>query len=271
MSTKFEGKVVEIKVAADRVFDGNVFEGKVVVVTGAGSGIGRGIAAGFCRDGAQVVGLGRTRSTLEETARRYGGGRMHVVVGDAASAEDVDRLFREVRARFGRTDILINNAAVYPKVSFLESSMTEWARVMEVNVVGVARCCHLALPGMLERGYGRVVNVGSMAWKAPLPQSSSYAASKAALRALTRAIAAEIDHERYPNVLVNELLPGIFRTSMSEGGEDPMSAYDHVRTVAALPSGGPHGQTFEKSALQPEDERLKTRAKRILARIARAR
>lgn len=245
-----------------------MFRGKVVVITGAGSGIGRGMAAGFCRDGAEVIGFGRTRETLEETARRYGEGRMHTVVGDVASDADVERLFREARARFGRVDILVNNAAIYPKVSFLESSISDWARVMEMNVVGVARCCHHALPGMLERKHGRIVNVGSMAWKAPIPQSSAYSASKAALRALTRAIAAEIDHERYPDVLVNELLPGIFRTSMSEGGEDPMIAYEHVRTVASLPSGGPHGQTFEKSALQLPEERLKTKAKRVLLRLA---
>lgn len=246
---------------------GATFEDKVVVITGAGSGIGRGIASGFCRDGARVVGFGRTRSALEETARQHGRGRMHVVVGDVSKDADVERLFEEVEERHGRVDILINNAAVYPKVGFLESSVNEWARVMEMNVVGVARCCHRALPGMLDRGYGRIINVGSLAWRAPIPASSAYSASKAALRALTMGIASEIDRERYPNVLVNELLPGVFKTAMSEEGEDPMTVYEHARTLASLPSGGPTGITFMKSEIYVSDPGLRARAKKVISRL----
>lgn len=246
---------------------GMLFAQKVVVITGAGSGIGRGIASGFCGDGADVVGFGRTRSALEETARQHGRGRMHVVVGDVAKQEDVDRLFAETHERYGRVDVLVNNAAVYPKVTFLDTPVSEWARVMEMNVVGVARCCHLALPGMLERGHGRIINVGSLAWKAPIPASSAYSASKAAMRALTLAIASEIDRARYPDVLINELLPGIFKTSMSEQGDDPMSVYAHARTLASLPSGGPTGQTFMQSEIYVPDQGIRARAKRMLSRL----
>jgi hypothetical protein len=83
---------------------------------------------------------------------------------------------------------------------------------------------------------------------------------------LTRAIAAEIDHERYPDVLVNELVPGMVRTRMSEVGEEPAAVYQHVRFVAGLPSGGPHGKTFDRSAIEIEDYRLRTRVKRLLAK-----
>lgn len=244
------------------------FHQKVVLITGAGTGIGRGMAAGFCRDGAEVIGFGRTRSTLEETAHRYGQGRMHVVAGDVSKVQDVERLFEEVKARHGRIDILVNNAAVYPRQAFLEAPIAEWARVIEMNVVGVARCCHLALPEMLRRGYGRIINVGSLAWKAPIPASSAYSASKAALRALTLAIASEIDRTRYPDVLVNELLPGVFKTAMSEQGDDPMSVYEHARTLASLPSGGPTGMTFMQSEIYVPDRGLRSRAKRTLSRLA---
>jgi len=215
---------------------------KVVVVTGAGSGIGRGFAAGFCADGAKVVGFGRTATDLEDTANRFGRGRFHAVVGDLAKAEDVERLFSEAERLHGRVDVLVNNAAVYPKESFLEASMDTFEHDLLVNVMGVARTCHRVLPGMLKRGYGRVINVGSFAYKAPIPRSALYSSSKGAVDALTRAIAADVTH---PNVLVNQLMPGIYRTRMTpDQGEDPMTAYPHAKAIATLPSGGPHGRTF---------------------------
>src|SRR5437762_8440775 len=105
------------------------FSDKTVVVTGAGSGIGRAIAVGFCSDGASVMGIGRTSGDLEETARLCVAGKMHFVVGDVARPEDVERLFSEAVQRHGKVDILVNNAALYPKVAFLESSHEEWSRV----------------------------------------------------------------------------------------------------------------------------------------------
>src|SRR5690349_14980050 len=111
--------------------------GKVVVVTGAGSGIGRGIAAGFCWDGAHVVGFGRHEESLRTTAELFGRGRMHVVAGDLAHREDVERLFAEVDRLFGRVDVLVNNAAQYPKTCFLDQPPEAWAEVLEVNVIGM--------------------------------------------------------------------------------------------------------------------------------------
>ncbi|MDD9938427.1 MAG: SDR family NAD(P)-dependent oxidoreductase [Myxococcales bacterium] len=228
------------------------FSDKVVVITGAGSGIGRGLAAGFCRDGAQVVGMGRTAESLEKTAAEHGQERMHTVVGDVAKQADVDRLFAEAIERHGRVDILINNAAIYPRVRFLDVDVDEWAKVLEVNVLGMARCCRAALPGMLERRSGRIVNLGSFAWKGPIDRASGYSVSKAAVHALTKAIAAEIDSSTYPDVLVNELLPGIVRTSMSETGDDPMDVYAHAKAVASLPAGGPTGKVFLRGQLHDE-------------------
>src|SRR5688572_1993077 len=113
--------------------------GKVVVITGAGSGIGKGLATGFCRDGAQVVGVGRTASTLAATAAELGG-RLHCIVGDVGSAADVDRLFAETLQRYGRVDVLINNAALYGRTEFLVTPPDQWAEELRVNVTGLARC-----------------------------------------------------------------------------------------------------------------------------------
>ena len=128
------------------------------------------------------------REALERTAERCGVGRMHCVVGDVARGSDVERLFVEACDRHGKVDILVNNAAEYPKLYFLDSSHAQWASAIETNVIGLALCCRKALPGMLERGHGRIINMGSFAWKGPIPASSAYAASKAAVFVLKKAL-----------------------------------------------------------------------------------
>ncbi len=238
------------------------FSGKTVIVTGAGSGIGRAAAAGFCADGAQVIGIGRTRSDLEQTAALCRPGAMRFVVGDVSRPEDVERLFVEAKNLSGRVDVLVNNAALYPKQGFLDGSHEDWRRVIEVNVIGMALCCRMALPDMLANGFGRIVNLGSFAWRGPIPNSSAYSVSKGAVGPLTKALASEIDRSRFPDVLVNQLMPGIVRTRMSESGEDAEAIYPHIRFVAGLPKGGPSGQTFVQSTLYEEHVGRKTRLKR---------
>ena len=240
---------------------------KTVVITGAGSGIGRALALGFAEDGANVVGFGRTRANLKETVQLCRSGHLSYVVGDVASEEDVARLFEEAIARHGQVDILINNAAIYPKVSFLDLPHREWARVIETNVVGVALCCRRALPEMLRRGFGRIINVGSFAGKHPIPDSSAYSTSKAALRSLTKALASEIDREKFPNVLVNEFVPIPVKTSMSSNGADPMAVYPHAKFVVGLPADGPTGRIFKGSVLHIEDYGLRARLRRALIKL----
>ena len=245
------------------------FSDKTVVVTGAGSGIGRAIAVGFCSDGASVIGIGRTSADLEGTARLCEGRGLRFVVGDVARPSDVKRLFSEALDRHGKVDILVNNAALYPKVAFLDSSDEEWSRVIYTNVIGMALCCREALPGMLARGFGRIINLGSFAWKKPIPNSSAYSASKGAVRAFTKALAIEVERSRYPDVLINELIPGRVRTRMSEIGEEPIDVYPHIRFVASLPRNGPTGETFVQSRLHIEDYGLRARLKRFIARASR--
>ncbi|MBN2195884.1 MAG: SDR family oxidoreductase [Polyangiaceae bacterium] len=247
---------------------GRQLEDCVVVVTGAGSGVGRGIAAGFCQDGAQVFGIGRTEADLERTAKTLGQGRMRWIVGDVSRGADVERLFALAEGECGRVDVVVNNAAVYPKVRFLAHDMEDFERGLAINVGGVARCCRRALPGMLARGYGRVINIGSFAHADPVPEASLYSASKGAMSVLTKAVAREIDPLEYPDVLVNELVPGVYRTRMTpDEGDDPMSAYPFVKNLVTLPRGGAHGRVFLRDRLIENHHGWRARLRRVLGRV----
>jgi NAD(P)-dependent dehydrogenase (short-subunit alcohol dehydrogenase family) len=236
-----------------------------VIVTGASGGLGRAMAEGFARDGALVIGFGRSKQDLEETRSRCPAGRMFAVPGDLTRKEDIETLFAEAQRHAGRVDVLVNNGARYPKLPFLGETFGDWEHAVLTNVIGTARCCHLALPGMLERGFGRIVNVGTFAWMGPIPNASAYSTSKGAIRPLTRSLASEVDRTRYPDVLINEFIPGKFRTGMSDEGEDAAAVYPHLRFVVSLPSGGPTGQTFFKSDMLQEPVRIKTRIRRALS------
>lgn len=237
-----------------------------VVITGASGGLGRAMALGLARDGATVIGFGRSAAGLQETRTMCPPGKMYTVAGDLTQRPDVEALFAEAHLRTGRVDVLINNGAAYPKKPFVGEPFADWEHAVLTNVIGTARCCHLVLPGMLARGFGRIINVGTFAWMGPIPSSSAYSASKGAIRPLTRALASEVDRGRYPDVLINEFIPGEYRTGMSDHGEEPEAVYPHLRHVISLPSGGPTGQTFLKSEMLQEPARLKTRIKRALSR-----
>jgi 3-oxoacyl-[acyl-carrier protein] reductase len=222
--------------------------GKVVVVTGAGSGIGQALAAGFNADGAQVVGFDRNAAGLDET-RRMCGGSMVAVVGDVTSEADVQRLVATALERFGRIDVMFNNAGIAHLGRLLERPFADWAAVVEVNLIGLARCSYHVLPHMLERGHGRIVNVSSRGAEAGLPEYSAYSASKAGVNLFTKALAREVLSEGHRDVLVNAIIPGVTTTPLGEGrarhvGQEPAAVYPHARFVADLPENGPTGRIF---------------------------
>ena len=226
-----------------------IYAEKTVVITGAGSGIGEALAIGFASDGASVVGFGRREASLESTAEQCSG-RMISVPGDVTSQEDVDRLVATTMDRFGRIDVLINNSGIHGGGFLIDKKFEDWAKVIEVNITGLALCTHRMLPKMLEGGYGRIINVGSRAAESIAPKTTAYATSKAGVTSFTKTLAREIDREKYPDILINAIIPGQCVTEMApnhtveEGWREPSFVYPHACFIVDLPSGGPTGRVF---------------------------
>jgi NAD(P)-dependent dehydrogenase (short-subunit alcohol dehydrogenase family) len=186
---------------------------KVALITGAGRGIGRAIALAFAAEGADLVLCARTRPPVQAAGEevRAGGRRCLAVTGDVARAEDVERVVAEAIREFGRIDILVNNAGISRDKPFLETSLPDWHDTFAVNLYGVVYCLRAVLPGMLSRGSGSIINIASGAGQRGLPGNSAYSAAKAAVIALSHALADEVGPQ---GVRVNVISPGPIKTEM---------------------------------------------------------
>lgn len=184
------------------------------VVTGGGRGIGRSIAAALTRAGHEVVVLGRTAATLEET----------VAAGDAAAWRAVDVGDAESLARGLdglAVDVLVNNAGIADSAPFARSDLAFFRRLMAVNFESVVTATQVVLPGMVERGFGRVISVASVAGLKGYPYVSAYCASKHAVIGLTRALAQEVAKT---GVTVNAVCPGYVDTDLVREGAARIAA-----------------------------------------------
>lgn len=179
-------------------------EGKVCLVTGGGSGIGRATCALFAREGAQLVIAERNTEAARETADLCGENVL-VIEADIASATDVDRLIEQCLEHFGRVDVVINNAGYGIPGSVVETALSDWEAMMAVNVTGVFLVCKAVIPAMTRHGGGVIVNVASVVAQVGIANRAAYCASKGAVAALTRAMA--VDHVS-DNIRVNAVAPG---------------------------------------------------------------
>ncbi len=169
-------------------------DSQIALVTGAGSGIGRATALALAAEGWTVILVGRRHRALEDTATQGPGERLVVMAADVCVEHDVERLFEDVARRYGRLDLLFNNAGSGAAPAPLESlAVSEWRRVLEVNVTGVFLCTRAAVRLMKAQSPqgGRIINNGSISAHTPRPLSIAYTASKHAVTGLTRATALE--------------------------------------------------------------------------------
>ena len=191
------------------------FEGKVAMITGAGVGIGRACAIRFGELGAKLVLLdynAETLAALKEELKAYHSEDALTFTCDVGDEAAVQAAVSQAIEHFGRIDILVNNAALWRCwSSFIDTPASEWEKFIRVNIMGVVYCTKAVLGGMVERGYGRIVNVGSVAGVYGNANMVHYSATKGALIAMTKALAKEVADK---GVTVNCVSPGVILTDM---------------------------------------------------------
>lgn len=187
------------------------YEGKVVVVTGAGRGIGRTIAMAYAREGAQVIGFDKDATGLEQTGEQLNtiGCQLEPYVLDLSQPEEIEQAFREIAKRQGRLDILVNNAGLGVTKSPYDLTVEEWDYVLHTNLRGTFLCAREAANIMKNHGGGAIVNISSTRALMSEPHTEAYSASKGGILALTHALAVSLGPDR---ITVNAICPGWIET-----------------------------------------------------------
>jgi NAD(P)-dependent dehydrogenase (short-subunit alcohol dehydrogenase family) len=189
--------------------------GKVAVVIGGTSGIGRAVAHGLAEAGADVVPTSRRAEQVEAAAKEIEGrGRRSLrVTSDVSDRASLQRVLDEGIAAFGKVDILVNSAGRTKRAPTLDFAEEDWNEIIETNLTGTLRACQVFGRHMTGRGYGRIVNIASLASFVALREVAAYSASKAAVASLTKSLAIEWAPL---GVNVNAIAPGVFRTALNQ-------------------------------------------------------
>ncbi|MEM4658455.1 MAG: SDR family oxidoreductase [Candidatus Methanosuratincola sp.] len=204
--------------------------GKTAIVTGGGEGIGKATALLFCKEGAKVGITGRTKEKLDAVVREaQGPGEIVALPGDVSKEEDVARVVDEFVKRFGKIDILFNNAGVLETGTVLTTTVESWDKIMNINVKGLFLMSKHVIPHMIKNGGGSIINNSSVVGIIGCPNVVAYNTSKGAVRQFTRSLA--MDHVKQ-GIRVNTICPGFIKTKMNEdfigNPEDAQTKLDEI-------------------------------------------
>lgn len=227
-------------------------EGKVAIITGASTGIGRGIAEAFADEGAKLVLCARTKENLDKAVAEIGRGAIGVPT-DVSKEDQVIALFKAAKDAHGRIDIVVANAGVNTAYETVDLPLSEWQRVIDINLTGAFLCGREALRHMTGQGSGRIINIGSVTAKVPRPGRLTYAAAKWGLEGMTRQMALDA---RDDNIAVSIIQPGNTWSELKRGREEQqhregiMEAAE-VAAICVAMAALPDGVNMLESVIMP--------------------
>jgi meso-butanediol dehydrogenase/(S,S)-butanediol dehydrogenase/diacetyl reductase len=184
-------------------------KGKVALITGGGTGLGAAISRRFSKNGASVVIMGRREVPIRAVAEETNG---RAVIGDVTNVEDLKRAVKATMQEFGGLDIAVANAGIISVADVMSITREDWQSIVDINLTGVMNTAKAAIPSMIERGGGSIINISSVAGLMGISEAVGYCSTKAGLSGLTRSLAIDYGSR---NIRVNTLCPGWFQSEMS--------------------------------------------------------
>ncbi|GGF99460.1 SDR family NAD(P)-dependent oxidoreductase [Paenibacillus abyssi] len=220
-----------------------VLDGRVALISGAGTGLGNATAIAYAREGAAVILVGRRKGKLEETAQEIaavtsGKGQTLVYPADVSSESQINAAVQAAVAAFGNIDVLVNNAAVFEPGLVIELTAEEWDKQIAVNLTGPFLLTRAVLPIMRKSRYGRIINITSSLASNGAGGYAAYSAAKAGLESLTRTLA---DEEHENGIIANLYNPGTVKSEMHATGKEASTVTPDLIRLASLPAGSPTG------------------------------